>query len=143
MSNFSRLTLATLLMGSLALPALALDSVSPKEATQKDVSRVTTAAPVAPKVASSQVHATSAPHAAGKPGLHKAAANSEIPGTVAKPVTTPSTTSTTGTSTTGALPSKDAKAKDAPKDATGVMGKDASKDAAPKIPAPAPVTKSN
>ena len=60
MTKFPRLTLATLLMGSLALPAFALDPASPKDAS------------------------ATATHAPGKPGqltsgMHKVAATGDAP----------------------------------------------------------------
>ena len=131
MTLFPRLTLATLLMGSLALPAFALDVSSPK-----DGSITATTSPTALSQTTKQAPATKRTVTAGKSslksGVHKAAATSEIPATVSKG---PAATGVTG------LPSKDAKAKDA---ATG-MGQEAAKLGTVKTPAPAPaqVTKTN
>lgn len=127
MTNLSRLTLATLLMGSLALPAIAQDTKSPKDVSATATSSVLTTKP-AP--------ATKTSEAAVKPsllkhGVHKAAATSEVPATATKaPVAGTVTSAPVGT-----VPSKDAKAKDAPKEVT--------KDSAVKPQTTAPVTKTN
>ena len=88
MTNVSRLTLATLLMGSLALPAIAQDTKSDAK-SPKDVSAM-------------KITETVAKPSLLKNGVHKAAATSEVPAAVTKaPV-----------AGTPAAPSKDAKAKD-------------------------------
>jgi hypothetical protein len=126
MTAFSRLTLATLLMGSLALPAFALDTTS-----TKDASIPTTSSPAPAAVTAKPGHMMKIAHTTGKPstmkpGVHNAAATSEIPAAVAKP---PVPATVAGT------PAKDTKAKD--------VTKDASKDSLVKPQAPAPVTKTN
>ena len=123
MTHFSRLTLATLLMGSLALPALA-QGVTPQVAPHKDASATTTPASVAPKHAP----AMKVTDATGKPGLHKVAASTDAPAAVVKPAP----------GTTTAVPSTDMKPS-----TTIVTGKDAVKDGSAKTPTAAPVTKSN
>ena len=131
MTLFPRLTLATLLMGSLALPAFALDVSSPK-----DGSVTPTPSHAAMSVTTKHAPATKSTVAAEKsslkPGVHKVAATSEVPAIVSK---APATANVTGMS------SKDAKVKDT---ATG-MGQEAAKLGTGKTPAPAPaqVTKTN
>ncbi len=139
MTKFPRLTLATLLMGSLALPAFALDTTS-----AKDMSATATSNPVSASVTTKPAHAMKIAQAAGKPHAlkseplksgspkHKVAATSEIPAAVAKAPTS---------ATVGGMPSKDVKAKEGMgKDS---MGKETAKDSAVKPQTPAPVTKTN
>ena len=127
MTNLSRLTLATLLMGSLALPAIAQDTKSPKDVSATATTAVVTTKP-APAVKTGQ--AAVRPSVL-KSGVHKVAATSEVPAAVTK---APTTGTATGSTVTG-VPSKDAKAKDT---ATSVT-----KDSAVKPQTVAPVTKTN
>jgi hypothetical protein len=129
MTNVTRLTLATLLMGSLALPALAQDVSSQSPATAAPASTVSKHAP-AMKISDASVKPGL--HTGARTGVHKAAAGSEIPGSVAKPGPGAAATTTT------AVPSKDIKAKDASPVTGTVTGKETT-----KTPAAAPATKAN
>ncbi len=124
MTNFSRLTLATLLMGSLALPALAQGSATASAGTVAPASAVV-----------KHGHAMNVPVTSGKPGVHKVATGSET--TAPAPVVKPAS----GVTTTTVAPSKDLKT---PMDAKpAVTGKEAAKDGSVKTPTPTPAIKTN
>jgi hypothetical protein len=130
MTKFSSLTVATLLMGSLALPAFAQGISTPAVAPQKDASAITTPA-ATPKHHSVKLASTA------KPGVHKVAATSEAPATVAKPAHG----ATAPTTTTTAAPATDMKAGTPVVPGAVVPGKEAAKDGSVKTTAP--VTKTN
>ncbi len=127
MTNLSRLTLATLLMGSLALPAIAQDTKSPKDVSATATSSVLTTKPApATKTSEAPVKPSLLKH-----GVHKAAATSEVPAAVTKAPVAGTVTSAPAAN----VPSKDAKATSVTKDVT--------KDSAVKPQTTAPVTKTN
>jgi hypothetical protein len=126
MTKFYSPMVATLLMGSLALPAFAQGVSTPAAAPQKDASAITTPAAASPKHVPGKVAATA------KPGVHKVAAAGEAPATVAKPAhgATAPTTATT------AAPATDMKAGTPVVPGAVVPGKEAAKDGSVKTTAP-------
>lgn len=91
MTKFPRLTLATLLMGSLALPAFALDTTSAKDmsATSNPVSNSVPAKPDhAMKIAQAAARPPALKHGALKSETHKTAATGDAPAKDAKAKTT-------------------------------------------------------
>ena len=144
MTNFSRLTLASLLLGSLALPAVAQNGIvqngnapstnvpgtnAPGTTIQKEALGTNVPATTPKHVQAMKVADTAGKPQLPKQNVHQAAATTEVPTAAGKPSTV------TGQS------AKDAKVKG---EATV---KDAAKDSAVKTPAPAvspaPVTKTN
>ena len=139
MTNFSRLTLASLLLGSLALPAVAQNGIVqngnapstnvPGTTIQKEALGTNVPATTPKHVQAMKVADTAGKPQLPKQNVHQAAATTEVPTAAGKPSTV------TGQS------AKDAKVKG---EATV---KDAAKDSAVKTPAPAvspaPVTKTN